>query len=309
MIFLDAWDSHWVNLMMLACAVILLNPETAADLRQRVFRKVLFVALVLMTAAQGVFLVHNMYIFRVAQLANNWTPEREQICTKYWEKEASASQMAAEKLMTAAIPGIDPDYTMRPILDDDGPIPLKDYIRSELESYFSRNEDLIEDEEYQAVRRDYKSLPEPVYTPYWDVFRTPWITFTGIFAEWSDWFLKNAYQISFFVLGLVCLTRLRTGNPPKNRAEKALLRQTDIVQIVSRYIPLEQRGDRYKAICPFHEEKTPSFIVDPEKQIFHCFGCGTGGDAIDFVQDYLKMDRKQAVEELKKPEDHEKTGR
>lgn len=61
----------------------------------------------------------------------------------------------------------------------------------------------------------------------------------------------------------------------------------DIVSVVSSYFPLTKAGKNYKAICPFHAEKTPSFMVSPELQIFKCFGCGEGGDAIGF---YAKME-------------------
>ncbi len=209
MVFLSAWDSHWVNLLMLACAVTLLNPETAIDARRRVFRKALVAALFLMTAAQGVFLVHNMYIFRVEQFSNVWTPEQDQICEKYWEKETEACRAAADQVMASAIPEIDSSYMMRPILIEDDPVPLNDYIQSELESYYSRNEDLIEDAEYQAVRREYKRLPESIFTPYCGMFETPWGFCSGTFGEWIDWVNKNAYQISFFVVGLICLKKLR----------------------------------------------------------------------------------------------------
>jgi len=57
----------------------------------------------------------------------------------------------------------------------------------------------------------------------------------------------------------------------------------DIVKVISEYINLKKAGKNFKALCPFHEEKTPSFIVNPEKQIFHCFGCGAGGDVIKFL--------------------------
>jgi DNA primase len=53
-------------------------------------------------------------------------------------------------------------------------------------------------------------------------------------------------------------------------------------EYVSRFVKLEKKGKRLWGLCPFHEEKTPSFTVDPEKQTWHCFGCGKGGDLGDF---------------------------
>jgi len=60
----------------------------------------------------------------------------------------------------------------------------------------------------------------------------------------------------------------------------------DIVEFISNYIELKKTGRNYKALCPFHTEKTPSFIVNPEKQFFYCFGCGVGGDIITFIMKY-----------------------
>ena len=61
--------------------------------------------------------------------------------------------------------------------------------------------------------------------------------------------------------------------------------QVDIVELVSQYLALKKTGLNFKGLCPFHSEKTPSFVVSPQKQIFHCFGCGKGGDVIKFVSE------------------------
>jgi len=58
---------------------------------------------------------------------------------------------------------------------------------------------------------------------------------------------------------------------------RQILDRVDIVDIISSWVPLKQAGRNFKAPCPFHHEKTPSFVVNPDKQIFHCFGCGVGG--------------------------------
>jgi len=68
-----------------------------------------------------------------------------------------------------------------------------------------------------------------------------------------------------------------------------VLDRSDIVELIGSYVPLKKAGRNFKANCPFHNEKTPSFVVNPDKQIFHCFGCDAGGNAIGFVmkQDHL----------------------
>jgi len=72
----------------------------------------------------------------------------------------------------------------------------------------------------------------------------------------------------------------------------------DIVALLSEYIELKKAGRNYKALCPFHSEKTPSFMVSPELQIFKCFGCGESGDVISFLQKYEGMDFYEALKFL-----------
>ena len=74
--------------------------------------------------------------------------------------------------------------------------------------------------------------------------------------------------------------------------------KTDIVEVISRYIPLKKTGRNYKAPCPFHHEKTPSFIVSPDKQIYHCFGCGAGGNVFSFLMKHENLQFPEAVEML-----------
>ncbi|MCR4336746.1 MAG: DNA primase [Candidatus Omnitrophica bacterium] len=74
-----------------------------------------------------------------------------------------------------------------------------------------------------------------------------------------------------------------------------VLERSDIAQVLSSYMPLRPAGRNFKALCPFHHEKTPSFVVNPEKQIFHCFGCGAGGNAISFVMQQEHLTFPEAV--------------
>lgn len=76
--------------------------------------------------------------------------------------------------------------------------------------------------------------------------------------------------------------------------------RADIVTIAERYIKLKQSGRNFMGLCPFHNEKTPSFNVSPDLQIFKCFGCGKSGDVITFVQEIEKLDFKEALEKLAK---------
>ncbi len=72
----------------------------------------------------------------------------------------------------------------------------------------------------------------------------------------------------------------------------------DIVDVIGSYIELKKSGANFKANCPFHGEKTPSFVVSPQKQIFHCFGCGVGGDSVKFVMEIEKLSYPEAIEKL-----------
>lgn len=72
----------------------------------------------------------------------------------------------------------------------------------------------------------------------------------------------------------------------------------DIVEVIGSYFPLKRAGANFRALCPFHKEKTPSFNVNPTKQIFHCFGCGAGGDVFGFVMKYENLDFPGAVRRL-----------
>lgn len=76
--------------------------------------------------------------------------------------------------------------------------------------------------------------------------------------------------------------------------------RADIVEIVNSYIPLRKSGRNFKAICPFHHEKTPSFMVSSDKQIFHCFGCGEGGNVFNFVMKYERLEFREALEVVAK---------
>ncbi len=77
-----------------------------------------------------------------------------------------------------------------------------------------------------------------------------------------------------------------------------LLHRVDLVDVVNKRVPLKRAGINHQACCPFHKEKTPSFNVHSEKQFYHCFGCGAGGNAIGFIMDYEKIDFPTAVETL-----------
>ncbi|GAE89098.1 CHC2 zinc finger domain-containing protein [Acetivibrio straminisolvens] len=72
----------------------------------------------------------------------------------------------------------------------------------------------------------------------------------------------------------------------------------DILSVVGEYVKLERKGKNYFGLCPFHSEKTPSFSVDPSKQLYYCFGCGKGGSVIQFVMDAENLDYIEAIKLL-----------
>jgi len=74
--------------------------------------------------------------------------------------------------------------------------------------------------------------------------------------------------------------------------------KTDLISLISEYIPLKKTGRNFKANCPFHSEKSPSFVASPERQIWHCFGCQKGGDVFSFLMEYEKMDFPEALRTL-----------
>ena len=87
------------------------------------------------------------------------------------------------------------------------------------------------------------------------------------------------------------------GRIPQSFIDEVLNR-TDIVEVIDTRVPLKKAGREFKACCPFHDEKTPSFTVSQVKQFYHCFGCGANGTAISFLMDYEHMEFVEAIEEL-----------
>jgi len=85
-----------------------------------------------------------------------------------------------------------------------------------------------------------------------------------------------------------------------NSTIENLKNQVNIVDVVGRSVSLKRAGNNYKGVCPFHNEKTPSFVVSEQKQIFTCFGCGATGDVIEFTKRYYNLDFSEAIEKLGK---------
>jgi len=87
------------------------------------------------------------------------------------------------------------------------------------------------------------------------------------------------------------------GTIPSETIEQ-IAAANDIVEVIGSYFPLKRAGANFKALCPFHQEKTPSFTVSPSRQMFHCFGCGAGGSVFRFVMDYEHIDFPAAARKL-----------
>ena len=84
---------------------------------------------------------------------------------------------------------------------------------------------------------------------------------------------------------------------PEDVVEEVRARN-DIVDVISSYVHLQKKGSNYFGLCPFHNEKSPSFSVSPQKQIYYCFGCGAGGNVISFIQNYENYTFPEAVKLL-----------
>src|SRR3989338_1888376 len=76
--------------------------------------------------------------------------------------------------------------------------------------------------------------------------------------------------------------------------------KNDIVTVIGAHVGLKRAGRNFKGLCPFHQEKTPSFMVSPDKQIYHCFGCGVGGNVFNFLMRHERIEFPEAVEVLAK---------
>ena len=99
------------------------------------------------------------------------------------------------------------------------------------------------------------------------------------------------------MLSAVYTAYIMAGKIPQDFINE-LLTRTDIVDIIDAYVPLKKTGKNHKACCPFHDEKTPSFSVNQDKQFYYCFGCTASGTVITFLMEYLHMGFVEAIEDL-----------
>lgn len=105
--------------------------------------------------------------------------------------------------------------------------------------------------------------------------------------------------------GITCLNYLQLGNGVcmlsrhiPDEIVHEIISRNDIVEVISEYVPLQPGGANHRALCPFHNEKTPSFMVSREKQMFKCFGCGKGGDVVGFIMEKENLDFVEALKKL-----------
>jgi len=83
-----------------------------------------------------------------------------------------------------------------------------------------------------------------------------------------------------------------------SEAKEEVKKAADIVEVIGQYVELKKRGQNYVGLCPFHSERSPSFTVNQNKQIYHCFGCGKGGDVFTFWMEYHNLDFPQSLKDL-----------
>jgi DNA primase len=88
------------------------------------------------------------------------------------------------------------------------------------------------------------------------------------------------------------------GTDRKFDAVDAVRQASDLYEVVSEYVALKKSGAKFRGLCPFHQEKTPSFYVDPDKQLYYCFGCQSGGDVFKFLMQYEKLEFPEALRSL-----------
>jgi len=107
--------------------------------------------------------------------------------------------------------------------------------------------------------------------------------------------MSAPFEVTFAALEAVAeLKMVRVRDDIKQQ----ILDRSDIVEVIGEHLQLRSAGARFKALCPFHKEKTPSFIVSPDRQAFHCFGCNVGGDVIKFIQLHESLEFVDALEYL-----------
>src|SRR5437667_7135409 len=123
---------------------------------------------------------------------------------------------------------------------------------------------------------------------------------TPVLPTLIHWRLENGAALRKFGIGSKtkrAKNRVHMGSIPPETIEQ-IAAANDVVEVIGAYFPLTRAGANFKALCPFHQEKTPSFIVSPSRQTFHCFGCGAGGSVFRFVMDYEHVDFPSAVRKL-----------